>query len=44
MKAVCKHIDVSELSARVSCIKAQCEGVYDKDSAQVPCREQCEGT
>ena len=36
IKAVCKCIDVSELSASVSCSEEQCEGVYDKDSAQVP--------
>ena len=36
IKAVCKCIDVSELSARVSCSEAQCEGAYDKGSAQVP--------
>ena len=36
IKAVCKCIDVSELSAKVSCSEAQCEGAYDKGSAQVP--------
>ena len=28
--AVCRCIDVSELSARVSFSEAQCEGAYDK--------------
>ena len=36
IKAVCKCIDVSELRARVSCSEAQCEGAYDKGSAQAP--------
>ena len=36
IKAVCKCIDVSELLAGVSCSEAQCEGAYDKGSAQVP--------
>ena len=36
IKAVCKCIDVSDISARVSCSQAQCEGAYDKGSAQVP--------
>ena len=44
IKAVCKCIDVSDLSANVSCSEAQCEGAYDKGSALVPWREQCEGT
>ena len=44
IKAVCKCIDVSEISARVSCSEAQCEGAHDKGSAQVPSCEQCEGT
>ena len=30
IKAMCKCIDVSDLSARVSCSEAQCEGAYDK--------------
>ena len=32
IKAVCKCIDVSDISARVSCSEAQCEGAYDKGS------------
>ena len=36
IKAVCKCIDVRELSAIVSCSEAQCEGAYDEGSAQVP--------
>ena len=36
IKAVCKCIGVSEINARVSCSEAQCEGAYDKDSAQAP--------
>ena len=44
IKAVCTRIDVSDLNAKVSCSEAQCEGAYDKGSAQVPWREQCEGT
>ena len=36
IKAVCMCIDVSDLSAKVSCSEAQCEGAYDKGSAQVP--------
>ena len=44
IKAVCKRIDVSDISAKVSCSEAQCEGAYDKGIAQVPCCEQCEGT
>ena len=36
IKAVCKCIDVSDFSAKVSCSEAQCEGAYDKGSAQVP--------
>ena len=36
VKAVYKCIGVSESSARVSCSKAQCEGAYDKGSAQAP--------
>ena len=44
IKAVCKCIDVSDINARVSCSEAQCEGAYDKGSAQAPWREQCEGT
>ena len=44
IKAVCKCIDVSDLNAEVGCSEAQCEGTYDKGSAQVPWREQCGGT
>ena len=36
IKAVCKCIDVSDINARVSGSEAQCEGAYDKGSAQVP--------
>ena len=36
IQAVCKCIDVSDIIARVSCSEAQCEGAYDKGSAQVP--------
>ena len=36
IKAVCQCVDVSDISARVSCSEAQCEGVYDKGSAQAP--------
>ena len=36
IKAVCKCIDVSDKSARVSCSEAQCEGAFDKGSRQVP--------
>ena len=36
IKAACKCIDVSDISARVSCSDAQCEGAYDNGSAQVP--------
>ena len=36
IKAVCKCIDVSEINARLSCSGAQCEGAYDKGSAQAP--------
>ena len=43
IKAVCKCIDVSDLNAKVSCTEAQCEGAYDKGSAQVPRCEQSEG-
>ena len=35
-KAVCKCVDVSDINARVRCSEAQCEGAYDKGSAQVP--------
>ena len=35
-KAVCKCFGVSDLNAKVSCSEAQCEGAYDKGSAQVP--------
>jgi hypothetical protein len=35
IKAVCKGIDVIELSARVRHIEAQCEGAYDKGGTQV---------
>jgi hypothetical protein len=44
IKPVCTCIDVRDLSAKVSCGEAQCDGAYDKGSAQVPWREQCEGT
>ena len=44
VKAVGKCNDVSDLDAKVSCSEALCEGAYDKGSAQVPWREQCEGT
>ena len=33
-KAVCKRIDVSDINAKVSCSQTQCEGAYDKGSAQ----------
>ena len=36
IKAVCQCIDVSDINARVSCSEAQCEGAYDKGSAQAP--------
>ena len=36
IKAVCKCTDVSDINARVRCSVAQCEGAYDKGSAQVP--------
>ena len=36
IKAVCKCIDVSDINARVRCSEAQCEGAYDKGSAQAP--------
>ena len=36
IKAVCKCIDVSDINARVSCSETQCEGAYDKGSAQAP--------
>ena len=36
IKAACKCIDVSDINARVRCSEAQCEGAYDKGSAQVP--------
>ena len=29
IKAVCKRIDESDLSAKVICSQAQCEGAYD---------------
>ena len=35
MRAVCKCNDVSNLNVEVSCSEAQCEGAYDKGSAQV---------
>ena len=35
IKAVCKCIDVSDIN-EISCSEAQCEGAYDKGSAQVP--------
>ena len=34
--AVSKCINLSDLSASVSCGETQCEGPYDKGSAQVP--------
>ena len=36
VKAVCKCIGVSDINARVRCSEAQCEGAYDKGSAQAP--------
>ena len=36
IKAVCMCADVSDINARVSCSKAQCEGAYDTGSAQAP--------
>ena len=33
-KAVCTCIGLSDLSAKVSCSEALCEGAYDKGSAQ----------
>ena len=36
IKALRKCINVTELSARISCSEAQCEGAFDKGSAQVP--------
>ena len=36
IKAVCMCIDVSEINVRVSCSQAQCEGAYDKGTAQAP--------
>ena len=36
IKAVCKCIDVSDINARVRCSEAQCEGAYDKGTAQAP--------
>ena len=33
-KAVCKYNDVSDISAKVSCSEAQCEGAYDEGSVQ----------
>ena len=36
IKAVCKCIDVSELSAKVSCRESQCEGAYDKAVRRCP--------
>ena len=35
-KSLCKCTDVSELSARVSCSEAQCEGAYDKAVRRCP--------
>ena len=35
-KAVGKCNDVCDINARASCSEAQCEGAYDKGSAQVP--------
>ena len=36
IRAVCKCIDVSDISEKESCSEAKCEGAYDKGSAQVP--------
>ena len=36
IKTACKCIDVSDISARVRRCEAQCEGAYDKGSAQAP--------
>ena len=36
IKAVRKCIGVSDLSEKGSCSEAQCEGAYDKGSAQAP--------
>ena len=36
IEAVCKCIDVTGSSAKVSCSDAQREGAYDKGSAQAP--------
>ena len=36
IKAVCKCIVVSDINATVRCSEAQCEGAYDKGSAQAP--------
>ena len=36
IEAVCKFIDVSDISARVICSEAQCQGAYDKGCAQAP--------
>ena len=35
IKAECKCIDACDISARVSCSEAQCEGACDKGSVQV---------
>ena len=43
-KAVCKCIGVSDLIARLRCSEAQCEGAYDKGSAQEPWCEHYDGT
>ena len=36
IKAVCKCIDLSDLSAKVCCSEAQCEGDYEKGTTQAP--------
>ena len=33
-KAVCRRIGVSDINTKVICSEAQCEGAYDKGSAQ----------
>ena len=44
IKAVCKCIDLSDIIARAICSEAQCEGAYDKGSAQVPWCGQSKGS
>ena len=39
VKAVCKRIDVSDISAKVSCSQAQCEGAYEKAARR--CHDVC---